>query len=66
MKRIFEYEDINGEPVAISLHNIAPYLVEAGDITILNRSQPLCDVPEIGIGNKPIDGGNYLFTDEEK
>jgi len=23
-------------------------------------------VPEIGIGNKPIDGGNYLFTPEEK
>jgi hypothetical protein len=26
----------------------------------------VCDVPEIGIGNKPIDGGNYLFTPEEK
>jgi hypothetical protein len=26
----------------------------------------LCDVPEIGIGNKPIDGGNYLFDDDEK
>jgi len=23
-------------------------------------------VPEIGIGNKPIDGGHYLFSDEEK
>ena len=30
-----------------------------------SRSKPLCDVPEIGIGNKPIDGGNYLFTKEE-
>ena len=26
---------------------------------------PLCDVPKIGIGNKPIDGGHYLFTKEE-
>ena len=26
----------------------------------------MCSVPDIGIGNKPIDGGNYLFTDEEK
>ena len=25
----------------------------------------MCNVPEIGIGNKPIDGGNYLFTEEE-
>ena len=30
------------------------------------RSKPLCDVPEIGIGNKPIDGGSYLFTPDEK
>ncbi len=66
VKRIFEYEDIKGEPVAILVANINPYLVEGGDITITNRSEPLCDVPEIGIGNKPIDGGNYLFTEEEK
>ena len=26
----------------------------------------MCNVPEIGIGNKPIDGGNYLFKPEEK
>ncbi len=35
-------------------------------MAIVNREKPLCDVPEIGIGNKPIDGGNYLFTPEEK
>ncbi|MCX7044639.1 MAG: class I SAM-dependent DNA methyltransferase [Candidatus Sumerlaeota bacterium] len=65
-KRIFEYQVVDGEPSAISVANIAPYLVEGNDITITNRSKPLCDVPEIGIGNKPIDGGNYLFTDKEK
>lgn len=26
----------------------------------------MCDVPDISIGNKPIDGGNYLFTRKEK
>jgi hypothetical protein len=46
--------------------NISPYLVEGTDLAILNRSTPICDVPEIGIGNKPIDDGNYLFTPEEK
>jgi hypothetical protein len=30
------------------------------------RDHPLCKIPEIGIGNKPIDGGNYLFTTEER
>ncbi|MFH0795403.1 MAG: type IIL restriction-modification enzyme MmeI, partial [bacterium] len=46
--------------------NISPYLVEGPDAAITNREKPLCDVPEIGIGNKPIDNGNYLFTPEEK
>jgi len=35
-------------------------------VVLPRRSQPLCAVPEIGIGNKPIDGGHYLFTTEEK
>ncbi len=65
-KRIFEYQDIDGEPAAIYATNIAPYLVEGGDLVIRNRNKPLCDVSEIGIGNKPIDGGHYLFDDEEK
>ena len=29
-------------------------------------TKPLCDVPKIGIGNKPIDGGYYLFSKKEK
>jgi len=46
--------------------NINPYLFDAPNVFIESRSRPICDVPEIGIGNKPIDGGNYLFTEEEK
>lgn len=49
-----------------SAKNISPYLVEGSDLAITNRSKPISDVPEMGIGNKPIDGGNYLFTPEEK
>lgn len=65
-KTIFAYSDIKGEPTAIKAHNINPYLVDAPDLILQNRSKPLCKVSEIGIGNKPIDGGNYLFTPEEK
>jgi hypothetical protein len=65
-RRLFEYECIKGEPHERGVSNISPYLVEGPDVAITNRSTPLCDVPEIGIGNKPIDDGNYLFTDEEK
>ncbi len=45
--------------------NINGYLIDADNIFIESRVKPLCDVPEIGIGNKPIDGGNYLFTEDE-
>lgn len=45
--------------------HINAYLLDSPNIFIGSRSKPLCDVPEIGIGNKPIDGGNYLFTKEE-
>jgi hypothetical protein len=65
-KTIYEYEDIRGEAHAVSVRNINPYLVDAPDVVLLNRQHPISDVPEIGIGNKPIDGGHYLFTPEEK
>lgn len=65
-KWLFEYEDIKGEAHAVRVANINPYLVDAPDVVLPRRSQPLCDAPEIGIGNKPIDGGHYLFTPEER
>jgi len=50
----------------VEAHNINGYLIDAPSVFIESRDHPICDVPEIGIGNKPIDGGNYLFTEEEK
>ncbi len=65
-KRLFDYEDIRGEAQELAVGNINPYLVDAADVLLPSRNKPICDVPEIGIGNKPIDGGNYLFTTEER
>ena len=62
-KRIF---DSAIGPEGMRCSSINAYLVDAPDVFIPSRSIPLCDVPEIGIGNKPIDGGNYLFTEAEK
>ena len=53
----------NGK-VAKAKH-INAYLMDAPDVFISSRQAPICAVPRIGIGNKPIDGGNYLFTKEE-
>ena len=58
-KRLFD----NGSTRIVQ--NINGYLVEADNVVIDSRSKPICNVPEIGIGNKPIDGGYYLFTEEE-
>ncbi|MCU0427347.1 MAG: class I SAM-dependent DNA methyltransferase [Candidatus Kapabacteria bacterium] len=65
-KELFSYQDIGGEPISTTVPNISPYLIPAGNTLVQSRSTPLCNVPQMGIGNKPIDGGNYLFTDEQK
>ena len=45
--------------------NINPYLINAPDVFIESRNIAICNIPKIGIGNKPIDDGNYLFTKDE-
>jgi len=49
----------------IKSSHINAYLLDSPDIFIWSRSKPICDVPLIGMGNQPIDGGNYLFTYDE-
>ena len=49
----------------IKAKNINAYLLDAPNVFVGSRQKPLFDVPEIGIGNKPIDGGNYLFERDE-
>lgn len=46
--------------------NINAYLIDAENVFVESRKKPVSDVPDIGIGNMPLDGGNYLFTEEEK
>lgn len=55
--------DIHGSH---QVNNINGYLIDAPNICIKSRSIPLCNIPKIGIGNKPIDGGYYLFAEYEK
>ena len=65
-KSIFEYENIKGEPHEIKAKIINPYLVDARDLAILKRRKPICKVSEISFGSMPNDGGNFLFSDDEK
>ena len=45
--------------------NINGYLLDAANVYVESRNKPICNIPEIGIGNKPIDGGYYLFEKKE-
>jgi hypothetical protein len=65
-KRIFDYETLQSEPHGISAKNINPYLVDAGDIVVFRRSEPICPIAAMRYGSKPADGGHLILTAEEK
>ncbi len=65
-KRIYDYETDEDNPTITTAKNISPYLVEGPNTLILNRTKPICQVPEISFGNQPIDGGNLILEDDEK
>ena len=63
-KQIFQQE---GDHVsAHSAVQINRYLVDAPDVAIVNRTKPICDVPDGIFGNMPNDGGHLLFSDDQK
>lgn len=65
-KTIYEYADIKGEPHAIKANNINPYLVDAPNVMLEKRREPISNVLNITRGSQPTDGGNLLLTEEEK
>ena len=64
-KTLFYHAGPDAEAVRMEAGNINAYLSDAPDAFVWNRSKPLCNVPKIGIGNKPIDGGGYLFKPDQ-
>jgi len=70
-KRLFSYDDISGDPVESTHASLTAYLFDAGQVTnrhlvVEERSRPLCDVPQLVIGSKPIDGGLFIFSAAER
>ena len=64
-KFIFDYDNIQGEPHAINVRNINPYLVDAPDVVLGSRKTPICDVPPIMEGSALIDDGHLLLSEDE-
>jgi len=64
-KTIYFYDDLKSEPKKIQAKSINPYLVEGQNYIISRRTKPLCSVPPMSWGNKPVDGGNLILTKNE-
>ena len=60
-KRIF-LDDAHSQPAS----NINAYLIDAPDVLVESRAVPLCDVPQMSSGGKPVEDGHLIFTEAEK
>lgn len=65
-KVIYEYEDIKGEPHAVSATRINPYLVDAPTTLITARKQAICSAPEVTYGSFALDDGNFTISADER
>jgi hypothetical protein len=65
-KLLYDYQTPNSEPLEINAKNINPYLIDYEDMIIESRSKPLCDVPKITWGSKPVDNGKLILSEDEK
>ena len=66
LKKLFDYDDIKGEPHEILVKNINPYLAEGKDIIIDSRSKAIHSFSEMYKGSQPTDGGFLIFDNNEK
>ncbi|WP_294429424.1 DNA methyltransferase [uncultured Treponema sp.] len=55
--------DENGNKTIAS--NISPYLIDAPNVFVEKRKNPLCKVSKINKGSQPTDGGNLIIEAEE-
>ncbi len=66
LKTIYDYPDINGEPHARKANNINPYLVDAPDMLLPSRTDPMPGIPQMKKGSQPTDGGFLILDEDEK
>ncbi len=65
-KLIFVYDSVLSEPQCIQAKNINNYIVDSKNILLKSRSFPICKVPSMMYGSKPVDGGYLLLSDYDK
>ena len=70
-RRLFAYEDINGEPLEGRHAVITPYLFDGGalanpHLVVHEEAHALNGMSRLIIGSKPIDGGHYILNATER
>jgi hypothetical protein len=71
VKRLFSYDDINGDPVETRHVALTPYLFDAGSLqdvhlVVRETARPINGAPRLLIGSKPIDGGHFIVNEQER
>jgi len=70
-KRLFSYEDVNGDPDESRHSALSAYLFDASKLAdrhlvVFETANQLSSQPRLRTGTQPIDGGYYLFDDDER
>lgn len=71
IKRLFSYDDINGDPVESKHKALSPYLFDVSALSdrhlvVAESSCTINGAPALVSGTQPIDDGNYIFDETEK
>ena len=70
-RRIFSYDDLNGEPHESTHSVITAYLFDGSQLTdphlvVSEVGKPLNGLPKLRSGSQPIDDGQYIFTKDQR
>ena len=70
-RRLFTYEDFNGEPLESRHAVVTPYLFDGGalanpHLVVREEGRPINGLSQLITGSKPIDDGLYIFDAEER
>src|SRR5260370_35008624 len=68
---MFDYANYDADPTESVVPVISPYLFNAANLAdphtvVYEQAAPFDAMPSMIIGSKPIDGGNYILSDEER
>ena len=70
-RRLYSYDNLEGEPHESHHAALSPYLFDASGLAdphlvVRETASPINGLPQVVMGSKPIDGGNYILSPQER